>query len=410
MTDCFDDREMQTPEDRQNGLFSRLPDIVANAIENAPSWREHLDGIDPKTLTSLDALGELPVLRKTKLMEKQQQLPPFGGFAAVPISEFGRIFMSPGPIWEPQPEGVDAWNAARALYAAGFRRGDIVHNVLAYHMTPGGWILDQGAAALGCALFPAGPGNTQMQVQSIAALRPVGYLGTPDYLKVILDKAQEMGADLSFVKRALVSGGALFPSLRAEYLDRGIKVLQAFATADLGCIAYESEAMEGLIVNEDYILEIVRPGTNERLPDGEVGEIVVTTFKKNYPLIRFGTGDMSAVMEGQSPCGRTNVRIKGWMGRADQRTKVRGMFVDPKQVADIGKEIPSLGRLRLEISRVDESDVMTLKCESDTRDEAFISKIEKSLVAHCKIKGSVELFPPGSLPNDGKVISDERDY
>lgn len=410
MADFFDEYETRDAAAREADLFARLPGLVSHAMDEAPSWRAHLEGIDPAALNTAEALATLPVLRKAELMQKQQAAPPFGGFAAAPVEEFGRVFMSPGPIFEPQPEGRDAWNGARSLFAAGFRKGDIVHNAFSYHMTPGGFILDQAAVALGCAVFPAGIGNTEMQVQAMSVLQPSGYLGTPDYLKVILDKADEMGVDLSCVKRALVSGGALFPSLREEYQNRGIFVLQAFATADLGCIAYESEAMEGMIVNEDYIVEIVKPGTNEPVPDGDVGEIVVTSFKMNYPLIRFGTGDMSAVMAGQSPCGRTNKRIKGWMGRADQRTKVKGMFIDPKQVADISKTVPGLGRLRLEVTRNGEQDAMTLKCESDLCDDSLVSKIEAAIVSHCKVKGDVLLVAPGSLPNDGKVIADERSY
>lgn len=410
MADFFDTLETRDPTVRENDLFARLPLLLAHAVKNAPGWRNHLAGFDPGAVNSREKLSDLPVLRKPALMEKQKQSPPFGEFAAVPIEEFGRIFMSPGPIWEPQPEGHDPWNGARALFAAGFRKGDIVHNALAYHMTPGGFILDQAATALGCAVFPAGSGNTEMQVQAISTLRSVGYLGVPDYLKIILDKAQEMGTDLSCIKKALVSGGALFPNLRQDYKARGITVLQAFVTADLGCIAYESETMEGLIVNEDYIVEIVRPGTNECVPDGEVGEIVVTSFKHNYPLIRFGTGDMSAILSGQSPCGRTNMRIKGWMGRADQRTKFKGMFVDPAQIAELSRKIPGLGRLRMEISRENDQDTMVLKCESKMQDETLTGRLEAALVACCKVKGSVELVAPGSLPNDGKVISDERSY
>lgn len=410
MSDFFDELETRDRDEREKDLCSRLPDLIAHAVNHAPSWAEHFQGYNPADITSLDALASLPVLRKPQLMAKQKEKPPFGGFAAAPVSAFGRVFMSPGPIWEPQPEGDDAWNGARSLYAAGFRKGDIVHNVMGYHMTPGGFILDQAAVALGCAVFPAGPGNTEIQVQAIEALQPVGYIGTPDYLMAILDKAAEMGANASSITKALVSGGALFPSMREEYNKRGISVLQAFATADLGCIAYESEAMEGMIVNEDYIVEIVKPGTNERVADGDVGEIVVTSFKKNYPLIRFGTGDMSAVLEGQSPCGRTNMRIKGWMGRADQRTKVKGMFIDPAQIAEIEKTVEGLGRLRLEVMRDGDRDAMILKCESITKDEVLQATLEEAVLQICKIRGSVELVEPGSLPNDGKVIADLRDY
>lgn len=410
MTDFFDDLETRSSDEREADLFSKLPDYIAYAMGNAPSWGALLNGVDASSITSREALGTLPVLRKPELMEKQKENPPFGGFTTVGADAFDRVFMSPGPVWEPQPDGEDAWNAARSYYAAGFRKGDVVHNTLAYHMTPGGFILDQGAIALGCAVFPAGPGSTEMQAQAMAALQPVGYAGTPDYLKAILDKADELGLAIPSLNKALVSGGALFPSMREDYQNRGISVLQAYATADLGCIAYESSAMEGMIVNENYIVEIVKPGTNEVLANGEVGEVVVTNFKRNYPLIRFGTGDMSAIMEGTSPCGRTNQRIKGWMGRADQRTKVKGMFIDPAQINQIAKAFPHLGRLRLEVTRANEQDVMTLKAESDICDDALVSKLEEAIVTHCKVKGAVLLAAPGSLPNDGKVISDERDY
>lgn len=410
MADFFDEREICDPQERIRDLVSRLPDLIAHAIARAPGWRDRLQGIDPAALTSIQALQALPVLRKVELMARQEADPPFGGLAAVPVEAMGRIFMSPGPIFEPQPEGNDPWNGMRALFAAGFRKGDIVHNAFAYHMTPGGFILDRAAVALGCAVFPAGPGNTEMQVQAMAAIRPVGYLGTPDFLKIVLDKADAMDVDLSCVRKALVSGGALFPSLRDEYRARGVAVLQTYATADLGCIAYETEAMEGLIVNEDYIVEIVKPGTGERVPDGDVGEVVVTSFRKNYPLIRYGTGDLSAAMAGESPCGRTNMRIRGWMGRADQRTKVRGMFIDPKQIADVAKAVPGLGRLRLEVGRVHDRDTMILKCESGSPDAALARKIGEALLTHCKLRGEVVLTPPGSLPNDGKIIDDMRDY
>ncbi|MEM8797550.1 MAG: phenylacetate--CoA ligase family protein [Pseudomonadota bacterium] len=410
MTDFFDARDTMSDEAREADLFSRLGACVSHAIANAQGWKSRLEGVAGGDVTSREALAALPVLRKPELMEKQAENPPFGGFATVGPEGFDRIFMSPGPVWEPQPAGEDPWNAARVLHAAGFRKGDIVHNALAYTMTPGGFIIDQGAVALGCAVYPAGTGNTEMQVAAMNALQPVGFLGTPDYLKAILDKAVELGNPISSVTKALVSGGALFPSLRAEYAERGVAVLQTYATADIGCIAYESSALEGLIVNEDIILEIVKPGTNEVLPDGEVGEIVVTTLKETYPLIRFGTGDMSAMMSGQSPCGRTGRRIKGWMGRADQRTKVKGMFVDPAQVDHISKAFPDLGRLRMEVTRAGEMDVLTLKAEADTDDSALVGKLEEAIVTHCKVKGTVELVPLGSLPKDGKLISDERDY
>jgi phenylacetate-CoA ligase len=318
--------------------------------------------------------------------------------------------MSPGPIFEPQSPVPDAWGFARALYAAGFRAGELLHNCFAYHMTPGGFLLDDGARALGLSVFPAGPGNTEMQAEAIQHLRPAGYSGTPDYLKAILEKAAGLGRDVSSIKKALVSGGALFPSLREEYQSRGIAVLQAYGTADLGCIAYESAARDGLIVNENIIVEIVRPGTGDPVAEGEVGEVVVTSFNETYPLIRFATGDLSGAMPGLSPCGRTNARLRGWLGRADQTTKIKGMFVHPTQVAEIGRRHPELGRLRLIVTRDGEQDAMTLNAESAAVDQALSARVAETLAAVTKLRGAVQLAAPGSLPNDGKVISDERKY
>ncbi|MBE0692525.1 MAG: AMP-binding protein, partial [Aquamicrobium sp.] len=339
MAAFFDDLERRAPEAREADLFSRLPGFLATAMRETPGLGRWLDGVDPATLTSRQALARLPVLHKAELMEMQAQNPPFGGFANPAHVNGGRIFMSPGPIWEPQGLAADPAQSARAFFAAGVRPGDIVHNAFSYHMTPGGFMLDHGARALGCAVFPAGTGNTEMQVEAAAALRPSVYAGTPDFLKAILDRADEMKKDLTSFRYGVVSGGALFPSLRAEYFARGVRVYQCYATAEFGVIAYESAAEDGapnpgLIVNENLILEIVRPGTGDPVPEGEVGEVVVTGLNPAYPLVRVGTGDLSAILPGLSPCGRTGQRIKGWMGRADQRTKVKGMFVDPKQVAE----------------------------------------------------------------------------
>lgn len=410
MSAFFDDLETRTPEQREASLIERLPGLVRLAQEKAPAWRGHLEGVDPADLTSRDALAALPVLRKPDLLRLQGETPPFGGFTTVAANDLGRLFLSPGPTYEPEGVGVDWWRSARAVYAAGFRAGDIAINTFAYHLTPGGWIIDAGLRSVGCTVIPAGPGNTEQQVAAIAHLRPVGYTGVPDFLKILLDKAEELGADVSSIVKALVSGGALFPSLREEYADRGITVLQTYATADLGVIAYESEAMEGMIVDEGVIVEIVRPGTGEPLPEGEVGELVVTNLNEDYPMIRFGTGDLSAVMPGPSPCGRTNMRIMGWLGRADQRTKVKGMFVDPQQVDVIAKRHPELGRLRLVVSREGEQDAMTLMAESDVPDTAPTNQIAETLLAVTKLKGTVEIVAAGSLPNDGKVIADERRY
>ncbi|MBS8262689.1 phenylacetate--CoA ligase family protein [Roseibium polysiphoniae] len=409
--EMFDARERVTPAQREAELFARLPEFLAFAASFAPGWARHLAGQDLSTITDRNALASLPVLRKTDLLRLQKEEPPFGGFLAGDLTGVERVFMSPGPIWEPQAVGEDPWNGARALFAAGFRKGDLVFNAFSYHLTPGGFILDHGARALGCTVFPAGVGNTDMQIEAIEVLKPSGFIGTPDYLKVLLDRAAEQGRDVSSIKRALVSGGALFPSLREEYEAAGISVGQCYATADLGVIAYESEAREGMIVNEDYIVEIVRPGTGDPVPEGEVGELVVTCFNRTYPLIRFGTGDLSAVLPGQSACGRTNSRLAGWMGRADQRTKIKGMFVDPAQVAEIVEAYDEIEKARLTVKRLGESDDMMLSAETaSAEDENLRERLAQSLRDVTKLRGIVVLVTPGTLPNDGKVISDERDY
>jgi phenylacetate-CoA ligase len=374
----------------------------------APGWKQHLAGVKSGDLTSRQALAQLPVLRKTDLKELQAAQPPLGGFAPGGPATWGRIFMSPGPIFEPMGLSPDPWRGARALFAAGFRPGDVVHNCFSYHLTPGGFILDEGARALGCAVIPAGTGNSELQLDTIEALQPTGFTGTPDFLKILQDKATEAGRDVSSIKRALVSGGALFPSLREEYARRGVSVLQCYATADVGVIAYESEALEGMIVDEGVILEIVRPGTNEPVEPGEVGEVVVSNFNRTYPMIRFGTGDLSAMLPGASPCGRTNVRIRGWMGRADQTTKVKGMFIHPSQVAQVGKAHGELGKLRLVVGRANEQDTLTLHAECQTDSDGLADAVAKTLQMVCKVRGSVEIAAPGSLANDGMVIADER--
>ena len=406
----FDALERQDPVQRERDLFSRLPAFLHHASSEAPGWKAHLDGHDLTAVIDRTALAQLPVLRKPHLMAQQRENPPFGGFLAGDLSSSSRVFMSPGPIFEPQAPGNDPWNGARALFAAGFRSGDVVLNAFSYHLTPGGFILDQGAMALGCTVFPGGVGNSEMQAEAVEALRPVAFTGTPDYLKILLDKGADLGRDMSSIKRALVSGGALFPSLRQEYADRGIAVAQCYATADLGVIAYETEAREGMVINEDFIVEIVRPGTGKPVADGEVGELVVTCFNSLYPLIRFGTGDLSMIIPGTSPCGRTNSRLAGWMGRADQRTKVKGMFVDPSQIADIVGQHPEVAKARLEVRRAGEADAMTLKVESSEIDSDLAGRIAETLRTVTRLKGDVELLPAGGLPNDGKVIADEREY
>jgi phenylacetate-CoA ligase len=405
----FDQLEMRDPEQRELAQFNLLPGFIRHIMATAPGWADHLKGIEPAAVTSREGLATLPVLRKSGLHILQARRPPFGGFTSTPVTEVARVFMSPGPIFEPEGRGADWWRAARALYAAGVRAGDLVHNTFAYHLTPGGWILDSGARALGCAVIAAGPGNTEQQIEAIQALRPNVYIGVPDYLKILLDKAREAGKDATSFRKALVSGGALFPSLRAEYKQRGIATFQSYATADLGIIAYETPALDGMIVDEGVIVEIVRPGTGDPVPEGEVGEVVVTSFNRDYPMIRFATGDLSAVLPGVSPCGRTNMRIRGWLGRADQTTKVKGMFVHPEQVAEVAKRHAGVGRVRLVVGRTGEQDIMTLRAEAPA-DAGLRDKLAETLHAVTKLRGDVEIVAPGSLPNDGKVIADERVY
>lgn len=409
----LDNLKTQPSEAREDAHFAALPDFLAEATGNAPGLGKWLSGVDFRSVDSREALARLPVLRKPELMEYQAAEPPFGGFVNPKALTHGRVFMSPGPVWEPQGFGADPWGAARALYAAGIRAGDILHNAFSYHMTPGGFLVDEGARALGCLVFPAGVGNTDTQVEAAAALRPKVYTGTPDYLKVMLDRAAELGKDLSSFELALVSGGALFPSLREEYRKRGVNIFQCYATADLGIVAYETAGPDGLpnpgmVVNEGLIVEIVRPGTGDPVGRDEVGEVVVTSFNPAYPLVRFGTGDLSAFIDEPSPCGRTNRRLKGWMGRADQRTKIKGMFVDPKQVADVAKRHPAIARARLVVQRAGEQDTMKLLVATNAPLEA--KEVEASLREVTKLGGTVSIVDLSALPNDGKVIADERDY
>jgi phenylacetate-CoA ligase len=407
MPDHCDELESLEPAERERRLFLELPKQIARAMK-APGWAAHLNGIDPRTVTSRAALTKLPVLRKSDIAELQKHNPPFGGLATKPAGTFRRLLMSPGPIFEPQAEGADGYGAARACYAAGFRRDDIVHNSFAYHLTPGGFILESGCFALGCAVIPGGIGNTEQQLDAIAHYRPSAYVGTPDFLKILLDTAEKAGKDASSIKRALVSGAALPASLRDGLAKRGVAVLQCYATAELGVIAYESPAKEGMIVNETVIVEIVRPGTGDSVADGEVGEVVVTSFNPDYPFVRLATGDLSASMAGVSQCGRTNSRIKGWMGRADQTAKVKGMFVHPKQVAEVAAHHPQVARLRLVVGRQAEQDTMTLMAEAAAPDAALEAAMAATLQSITKLKGAVKLVAVGSLPNDGKVIADER--
>jgi phenylacetate-CoA ligase len=358
-------------------------------------------------VTTRAALAKLPVLRKSDLPAWQKAAPPFAGLLPEAPSAYGRLYTSPGPIYEPEGTGSDPWRVARGLFAAGFRKGDVVLNTFSYHLVPGGLMLDSGARAVGCPVIPAGPGNTEQQLEIIGHLKPVAYTGTPDFLKILLDAAAAAGKDASSIKKAAVGGAAFPPSLQAEIKSRGVDAYQTYATADLGLVAYETPARQGMVLNEDVLLEIVRPGTGDPVAEGEVGEVVVTSFDLHHPLIRLALGDLSAVLAGRSPCGRSNTRIKGWMGRADQTAKVKGMFVRPDQIAEVAKRHPELKRLRLVITREGEQDAMTLRAEA-AADSALAAKVAESVQTITKLKGAVEIVAPGTLPNDGKVIADER--
>ncbi len=396
MPDHYDHLETRNPTLRESEECAVLHGVVAHAMK-APGWAKHLAGIDPRSITSREALATLPVLRKADIAALQKENPPFGGLNVTPPGKARRLLMSPGPIFEPEGHGADWWGAARACFAAGFRAGDIVHNSFAYHLTPGGFILESGAHALGCAVIPGGVGNTEQQLDAIAHYKPSAYIGTPDFLKILLDTAQKTGKDASSFKRGLVSGAALPGSLREELRSRGVAVVQCYATAELGVIAYESEAMQGMIVNESVMLEIVRPGTGDPVAEGEVGEVVVTSFNPDYPMIRLGTGDLSAILPGVSPCGRTNARIKGWMGRADQTAKVKGMFVHPKQIAEVAARHPELGRLRLVVGRAAEQDTMTLRRNAPRPMRRWPRRLPPPLQSVTKLKGVVTLVAPGTF-------------
>jgi phenylacetate-CoA ligase len=407
----YDDLETRAPEAREGALMARLPGLIEHAMRGAPGWARRLDGIDARAIASRKALAALPVLRKSELKDLQQAEPPFGGLTTVTPGRMGHLYLSPGPIFDPEGARPDPWRAARALWAAGMRPGHVVQNCFGYHLTPGAWMVDLAARHVGCAVIPAGTGQVEQQLEVIRALSPDAYVGTPSFLRIIVEKARESGADIGKLQRALVGAEALPPSLRAWFREQGIAtVLQWYGTADVGLIAYETEALEGMILDEDLILEIVRPGTGEPLPDGEVGEVVVTSFNPEYPMIRFGTGDLSAVLPGRSPCGRTNVRIRGWLGRADQTTKVRGMFVHPGQVAEVARRHPELGRVRLVVSGEMAQDAMTLKAECAEAPEGLAARVAESLRELTKLRGEVVLVAAGSLPNDGKLIEDARSY
>ena len=405
MRDPYDAREIRTPEARASDLSRELPEAVARAAL-LDGYRETLGGVAAAGITTREALAALPVLRKSDLMRLQAEHPPFGGLTTRPASDFDHVFQSPGPIHEPGRRGGDWWRLGRFLHASGVGRGDIVQNCFGYHLTPAGHMFESAAEAVGATVIAAGTGQTELQVQAAQALGATAYAGTPDYLKVILEKADEMGVTLG-IRRAGVSGGALFPTLRQWYADRGIACTQCYATADLGLIAYESEAMEGMIVDDGVVVEIVTPGTGDPVPDGEVGEVVVTSLNPDYPLIRFATGDLSAVLPGESPCGRTNMRIKGWMGRADQTTKIKGMFVRPEQVAALVARHPEIARARVVAGRMGEMDRLTVRVEGDGVDAAAVAASVKEVL---KLSGEVEVVGPGGLPRDGVVIEDTRSY
>jgi phenylacetate-CoA ligase len=411
----FDQLETRAPEAREAALMAALPAHIAHAKANAPGFARILADVDPAAVTSRAGLAKLPVTRKSELAELQKAMPPLGGLNATPVAKLAKLFVSPGPIYEPEGTGQDWWRCARALHAAGFGAGDLVVNTLAYHFVPAGSMVESGARAIGCTVVPTGTGQTEMQVATIRELRASGYLGTPSFLKLIVEKADEMKADVSCLKKALVGAEYLPAALRNSMQQRGIQVLQLYGTADLGLIAYETAAPdgtvnEGMILEEALILEIVRPGTGDPVAPGEVGEVVVTTFNRDYPLIRFGTGDLSAILPGTSPCGRTNVRIKGWMGRADQTTKVRAMFVTPKQVNEIVRRHPEIARARLVIEGETGNERMILKCEVAGSPAGLAQAAAATIREVTKLRGEVELVAPGSLPNDGKVIDDTRKY
>jgi phenylacetate-CoA ligase len=404
----YDRQETRSAASRENTLFRDLRGVLKIAKPRAPALRAQLKGVDLESLKTRSDLAAIPVVRKSDLKAMQEETPPFGGLTASRASTLKHLLVSPGPIFEPEGHAKDWWGAARAFFAAGFRKGDIVINCFSYHLTPGGHIMESGALALGCPVIPAGVGNTDQQVEAIRYLKPAGYAGTPDFLKILLDRARELNSDGSSIKRALVSGAALPGTLRQELKERGVTVYQNYGTADLGVIAYESEQSEGLIVNEGLIVEIVRPGTGEPVPIGEVGEVVVTRLNADYPLLRFATGDLSAFLPGTSRCGRTNMQLRGWLGRADQTTKVKGMFVHPSQVAEVQKHHPELIRVRLVVTRKGEQDVMTLRAEAKGTGNGLCEAVGSTLQAVTKLRGAVEVVAPGTLPNDGKVIADER--
>jgi phenylacetate-CoA ligase len=416
MVDTLDSLEQRPPEQRERELMMRLPQLVARA-KAAAGWSRILENVDAASINSRAALATLPVTRKSDLHALQKKQAPFGGLNTTPVGQLARVYMSPGPIFDPEGRSQDWWRFARPMYAAGVRPGGLLQNCFSYHFTPAAFMVEGGAARIGCAVIPAGAGQTEMQVQAISELRPDTYVGTPSFLKIIIEKAREMGADVSSIRQALLSAEALPESLRAWFAENGVPhVLQAYASADIGSIAYETRSGDvrhpGMVLDEDLILEIVRPGSGDPVPPGEIGEVVVTVFNPDYPLIRFATGDLSAVLTGvpDSPCGRTNTRIQGWMGRADQTTKVRAMFVHPSQVHEVTRRHPEIVKARLVVSGQMAQDVMTLHCEVADAGAANAGAIVESIRDLTKLRGEVRFAAVGSLPNDGKVIDDVRDY
>lgn len=414
MNQFYDALETRSTEEREAALLACLPGQIAHAQSHAPAFRQILAGVEPASVTTRAALARLPVTRKHELLERQsaeREQHLFGGFATQGFgAAMPRVFASPGPIYEPEGAATDYWRMARALYAAGFRAGELVHNCFSYHFVPAGSMMESGALALGCTVFPGGTGQTEQQVQAMADMRPAGYIGTPSFLKLILEKAAALQLPLPSLTKALLSAEAFPPSLRDWFAARGIAGYQCYGTADLGLIAYETEAREGLVLDEGVLVEIVRPGTGDPVPEGEVGELVVTTLNPDYPLIRFGTGDLSAVLPGACPTGRTNARIKGWMGRADQTTKVRGLFVHPGQIAAVAARFPQVLRARLVVSGEMGNDQMLLQVETTETAGGLAERLQDAVRELTKLRGEVELVAPGSLPNDGKVIEDARSY
>jgi phenylacetate-CoA ligase len=416
MGQFYDHLETREPAAREAAHMAALPAQIAHAQQHAAAMRDALQGVSAQSITTRAALAKLPVTRKGELHDRQKAgreagKDVFGGFSAVGYGpHMPRVFASPGPIYEPEGTSRDYWRMARAIYAAGFRSGELVHNCFSYHFVPAGSMMETGAQALGCSVFAGGTGQTEQQVQAITELQPAGYIGTPSFLKIIVEKAAEMGVKLPSLKKGMVGGEAFTPSLRDWFTERGIDVYQCFATADLGSIAYETSARQGLVLDEGVVVEIVRPGTGDPVPEGEVGELVVTTLNPTYPLIRFGTGDLTAVLPGHCPTGRTNTRIKGWMGRADQTTKIRGMFVHPGQVAEIAKRFPEVAKARLVVSGEMANDAMLLKVETTLQSEGLQAKLAEAIRDITKLRGDVELVGAGTLPNDGKVIEDARSY